>query len=70
MWEVITREELYPHLKFATQIGLQVSREGLRPPVPADCPEAWVHLMTNCWAHDPQFRPTFQQIINYIDNHF
>jgi hypothetical protein len=36
---------------------------GLRPTLPDDCPPKLRSLMEDCWRHDPNMRPTVDQII-------
>ena len=50
LWELATREEVYHNLS-AAQIISRVANEGLRPPLPAECP--WRDVMAACWAEDP-----------------
>jgi tRNA A-37 threonylcarbamoyl transferase component Bud32 len=40
--------------------------QGLRPTVPKDMPEALQDLMTSCWDHDPEVRPSFDAIVNSL----
>ena len=70
LWEIWTREELYPHLQFQTAIGMAVTKDKLRPPIPENCPKAWCSLMVQCWSHSPNLRPSYRQIVQYIDNEF
>merc|ERR1712048_32361 len=60
LWELWTRQEVYQGLE-STQIIALVANEGLRPPVPEDCP--WSDLMVECWAENPQDRPGFDEIV-------
>ena len=32
-------------------------------------PEKWKYLIENCWAADPARRPSFEQIIQFLDTH-
>ena len=59
LWELATREEVYHNLS-AAQIISRVANEGLRPPLPAECP--WRDVMAACWAEDPLDRPSFAAI--------
>ena len=34
--------------------------------IPAECPRELVELMKNCWSHEPNERPTFNQIIDRL----
>lgn len=59
LWELATRLEVYSNLS-AAQIISRVANEGLRPPVPPECP--WRDVMAACWAEDPLDRPSFAAI--------
>ncbi|KAJ1456627.1 kinase-like domain-containing protein [Pelagophyceae sp. CCMP2097] len=63
LWEIATREEVYPALS-AAQIISRVANEGMRPPLPIGCP--WNHVMQQCWAEDPQDRPAFEAIFQQL----
>jgi hypothetical protein len=41
--------------------------EGWRPDVPATWPLELQHFISRCWAHDPQQRPTFEEICAELD---
>jgi len=60
LWEMSTREEVYKGLE-STQIIAKVANEGLRPPVPKVC--AWSHVMTQCWAENPEDRLDFNEVV-------
>jgi hypothetical protein len=47
---------------------MAVTKDKLRPPIPSNCPKNWVALMTQCWSHSPSLRPTFREIVQYIEN--
>ena len=70
MWEIWTQEELYPQYQFQSALGVAVAKEKLRPPIPSGCPKNWASLMTQCWSHSASMRPTFRQIVQYIENEF
>jgi len=48
----------------------KIAQEGLRPVVhkEAEMPPALIELMHSCWAHDPNLRPTFQQVSEQLQN--
>jgi len=60
LWEMGTRKEVYGGLE-STQIIAMVANEGLRPPVPEDCP--WKDVMVKCWAENPQDRLGFNEVV-------
>eukprot|EP01089_Gocevia_fonbrunei_P023390 TRINITY_DN984_c0_g1_i2.p1 TRINITY_DN984_c0_g1~~TRINITY_DN984_c0_g1_i2.p1 ORF type:complete len:518 (-),score=41.67 TRINITY_DN984_c0_g1_i2:49-1602(-) len=74
LWECITRMD--PHSDMpAFQVIFAVGSQGLRPPMPKDCPKKLTELVTLCWDESPEERPTFLEIIellakiNIPDNH-
>jgi len=83
MWELLTREQPFSHIKPMFQIPLKVMN-GERPPIPRDCPKAWRKLITKCWDDDPYKyrsaklngatnfttntrRPTFKRVVSMLD---
>jgi serine/threonine protein kinase len=54
--------ELSEPLKFAHR----VAHEHYRPPLPSTLPSYIHSLITRCWAHNPDDRPTFQAILNEL----
>lgn len=67
MWEIFSGKEPFSQFTFSVEIGKQVSK-GLRPTMPDDCPTTWANLIELCWAQDPNSRPSFQQILHYIQS--
>ncbi|KAJ6934224.1 serine/threonine-protein kinase HT1-like [Populus alba x Populus x berolinensis] len=65
MWEILTGEEPYANMQFGAIIGGIVSST-LRPPVPEHCDTGWRKLMEECWASDPEARPSFTEITNRL----
>jgi len=72
VWEVVTRvltgKYMAPYsehknLVFDFQIIIQTAKNGLRPTVPAGCPESLKQLMVTCWDRDPEMRYTCPQMI-------
>ena len=45
---------------------LHCAVKGRRPPIPDDMPEPLVELMTSCWAHDPDDRPTAPRVLEML----
>merc|ERR1711865_899769 len=60
LWEMGTRKVVYEGLE-STQIIANVANEGLRPPVPEDCP--WKDVMVKCWQENPRHRPKFNEVV-------
>jgi hypothetical protein len=42
---------------------------GVRPPIPIGCPESISQLLRNCWDENPDDRPSFEIIVEYLDLH-
>jgi len=61
LWEMATREDPYQNIP-PFQVILQVATKGLRPEIPPDCPQEWAQLIRDCWADDPDQRPTFAEV--------
>eukprot|EP01122_Echinamoeba_exundans_P010757 TRINITY_DN4092_c0_g1_i1.p1 TRINITY_DN4092_c0_g1~~TRINITY_DN4092_c0_g1_i1.p1 ORF type:complete len:1750 (-),score=239.11 TRINITY_DN4092_c0_g1_i1:2239-7488(-) len=68
--EIVTAEDPYPG-KDLLQIATGVRDGGLTPEdqIPKDCPDYLRELMEMCWAQQPSDRPTFSDIVAYLDNH-
>lgn len=40
--------------------------KGLRPSFPPNCPQDYIKLVTACWATEPEDRPSFDRIAEYL----
>jgi serine/threonine protein kinase/class 3 adenylate cyclase len=76
MWEVLTRDRPYRNLA-PQAIPMSVAIDGRRPEVPEMTDLAgplagpfatYKSLMQGAWAHDPEMRPDFAEILNGIGN--
>ena len=65
LWELITRQEPYKGLH-KPDIIVGVVNNGLRPPLFPDMEPLVVELIVACWAHNPEDRPDFQQIVDRL----
>ncbi|XP_060635884.2 non-receptor tyrosine-protein kinase TNK1 [Anolis sagrei] len=66
LWEMFSYcEEPWMGLS-GRQIMLKIDREGGRLERPADCPRAIYALALKCWAHNPEERPHFREIVNLL----
>lgn len=45
------------------QVVFAVGNSGMRPTPPSDCPPLIARLMKNCWAEDPDARPSFDKVV-------
>jgi len=67
LWEILTRQEPYEE-KEPMQIVVEVVNDGLRPTIPREHENSpLVPLMKDCWAQDPDQRPTFNIIVDRIE---
>ena len=65
LWEMICLEIPYPDIKRDFQVEDFVLSGG-RPPVSVECPAGYRALMQSCWDENPQYRPTFGQILDVL----
>eukprot|EP01129_Flabellula_baltica_P001852 TRINITY_DN11757_c0_g1_i1.p1 TRINITY_DN11757_c0_g1~~TRINITY_DN11757_c0_g1_i1.p1 ORF type:complete len:493 (-),score=82.30 TRINITY_DN11757_c0_g1_i1:49-1527(-) len=71
LWEIYTRrlpyEELLDEIT-VYELCERVADEGLRLPIPEDCPPALAELIVACWDHYPDDRPSFSEILEKLDS--
>ncbi|KAJ4762119.1 hypothetical protein LUZ62_072494 [Rhynchospora pubera] len=65
MWEILTGEEPYSGMHYG-QVIVGILNNTLRPTVPASCDPNWKKLMEQCWAADPDQRPSFTEIASCL----
>ncbi|XP_060112469.1 non-receptor tyrosine-protein kinase TNK1 [Heteronotia binoei] len=66
LWEMFSYCE-EPWMGFSgRQIMLKVDREGGRLERPEDCPRGIYALALKCWAHSPEERPRFREIVSLL----
>uniref|UniRef100_A0ACB8EX51 Uncharacterized protein n=2 Tax=Sphaerodactylus townsendi TaxID=933632 RepID=A0ACB8EX51_9SAUR len=66
LWEMFSYCE-EPWMGFSgRQIMLKIDREGGRLDRPDDCPRGIYALALKCWAHNPEERPRFREIIGLL----
>uniref|UniRef100_UPI00358F8097 ephrin type-A receptor 4-like isoform X2 n=1 Tax=Myxine glutinosa TaxID=7769 RepID=UPI00358F8097 len=66
MWEVMSYGER-PYWDMNNQEVIQAIDEGYRLPTPMDCPIALHHLMLDCWQKEHANRPSFTQLLAYLE---
>ena len=70
MWEVCTRKTPYSCMS-QQQVQFYVSVKKGRPNlkiIPSDTPTKIVQLMQMCWDHEPDKRPNFDYIVDFLRN--
>ena len=67
LWEFWSRDPPYKGVK-AKDVAKKVrANKTYRPIIPNDVPKEIAELMECCWDADPDKRPTFLEIINFLD---
>lgn len=67
MWEIVTLGSTpYHHLE-TKQVIKAVAEKGERPAKPEYCHDILYRLMSRCWQHEPQLRPTFRELVRSLD---
>lgn len=68
LWELLTAlipfQDMTPE-----QAAYAVAQKNARPPLPAACPVALSHLITQCWATNPDKRPQFMEIVSILGSY-
>jgi len=70
IWEVCTRKTPYGCMS-QQQVQFYVSVKKGRPNmkiIPSDTPPKIIQLMQMCWDHEPNNRPTFEFIVDFLRN--
>ncbi|XP_077174601.1 mitogen-activated protein kinase kinase kinase 10 [Paroedura picta] len=65
LWELLTGEVPYREID-ALAVAYGVAMNKLVLPIPSTCPEAFVHLLEECWRPDPHARPDFGAILQQL----
>lgn len=71
LWEMYTKQCPYMDTRMKKWKELEplldlIAKKGFRPTVPATMPAPYRTLMTACWAHRPEDRPNFTQILSIL----
>lgn len=66
IWELVARAVPYVGQN-SLMVARAVAYKGLRPEIPAYCPDVFRDLMMLCWTHEPEKRPMFSEILNILD---
>lgn len=49
--------------------AIQVVESGKRLERPEDCPDEIYQVMLDCWAYNPDARPTFSRLVDVFSQH-
>ena len=61
IWELLTRSVPYAE-QTPLQAAVGVVQNGLRPPIPADCPESLRQILELTWRRNAEERPSFAEL--------
>ena len=67
MYEIITNEQPFAECKSVEEIKTKVIN-GIRPKFPYPISDAYQDLIERCWNQDPSKRPTFDEIVDELQN--
>lgn len=67
-YEIIVGKEPFRELKNNLFVLWHRILSGARPTIPSTVPECFRQIITKSWNKDPSQRPTFDDIVNEIDN--
>jgi len=68
LWELLTRKEPFAQHTNYSKFRKAVCIKNERPEIPEDTEPSLRNLIQRCWDPDPNVRPSFRQIISYLDN--
>jgi Protein tyrosine and serine/threonine kinase len=74
LWELASLHYSLPFAEYKERFAFDyemedsIVHESLRPTVPADCPPLYRRLMEECWQHDPELRPEFDDILHRLEH--
>lgn len=66
LWELVTRQDPYPGMS-PFQVIFIVGSKCQRLTIPNSCHIKLKNLIEICWSEDPQSRPSFNEIISYLE---
>jgi len=64
IWEIVSRSVPWKGVKLKVILEKVVNKE--RIPIPPHCPESLKVLIEKCWRHDPNERPEFTEICDFL----
>lgn len=69
LWELETGHVPFAELK-AASAAAQIAYHRQRPIIPATCPQELQAILQAGWNHDARSRPSFNDILSWLDLHF
>lgn len=68
VYEIITRERAFSDFNYYRYIFYEVRIKEKHPEIKKTIPICYRKLIEQCWAYDPKERPTFDEIIDILEN--
>src|SRR6266545_2532376 len=68
MWELTTGKKSFHDRPHDQYLILDILRRE-RPQITDDTPKFYAELMKRCWNHDPEDRPTAEEILDCFKEH-
>ncbi len=65
MWAIIAQEQPYNEFKYAWDVADFVI-QGKRLQIPDTCPQVLRDLISQCWAQNPEERPTMSEVVKKL----
>jgi len=56
----------YHNLQYDFQVIVKVSKEHVRPTIPINTPEKLKNVITKCWSHDADVRPSCEELLEEL----
>jgi serine/threonine protein kinase len=69
LWNLWTQKEPYSNFE-SSFVFFMFVLEGNRLPIPPDLPDPLAAITRDCWKHIPEERPTFQAVVQRLDEIF
>ena len=69
LWELWSKDPPYKGILAKDVANLVKKDKNFRPKIPEIVPDEISDLMKKCWDYEPQKRPSFNKIINYIEEY-
>lgn len=67
LWELLTDQKAFKNYTPVQHLSAVVKGHE-RPKIPSRCPDKLKNLINQCWHHDPNIRPTFNEVMDVIRN--
>ncbi|XP_021192445.3 tyrosine-protein kinase Shark isoform X2 [Helicoverpa armigera] len=68
LWEMFSYGK-QPYGDMRGMEAIQIVESGKRLERPEDCPDEIYQVMLDCWAYNPDVRPTFSQLVDVFSQH-